>query len=78
MSAPDFALVDIVAHVEGRIVHEAVRTEAVFVVVDDAVDGAAAGRLNNGWAVAALLEHVAPRRLKSCAELDDKECFNLD
>ncbi len=48
MSAPDFALVDIVADVECRIVHEAVRTEAVFVVVDDAVDGATAGRLHNG------------------------------
>ena len=45
MSTPDFALVDVVANVQCRIVNKAVGTEAVF-VVDDVVDGA--GGLENG------------------------------
>ena len=68
MSSPDIAaLIYIITNVQRRIVNEPVGTDVVqVVVVVDKDVHVGVGR------VAALLKHVAPRCLKSCAQLNNK------
>ena len=59
MSSPDIALIHIIAHIQGRVMHEPVRTNVVEVVVVVRELQVGVGR------VAAFLKHATPWCLQS-------------